>query len=349
MRKKRKPKLKNSIIDIELDDEFDNPDELITFGNGLDEINGNVYICKKILLESQTELFLNKTGVLNSITIPFNELRYGKESNEQIIARLSHLSYKRFFGIAVVNEENVCITILNRELLSKSIDFAVDNFIGDSFNIHYEFLKPKTHANFYPSRTQYDIFHSFIKQLYRKYKNGLLTIHSKDIEENIDKLFALLTCEYLGLFTVFRIYTDTAAPFEFIANIKLSELYLERIDQEIDSGVLIKQHLSDLDYDDDNAIISHKKLKCQLVPSTKEHYLCRAMFSVQKHELISWDIVYKHLVGFREDDNIPFSEISKHWRSIYDAMLRVNNKIKLTLNTDDNFLSRINRSIKRNF
>lgn len=95
-------------------------------------------------------------------------------------------------------------------------------------------------------------------------------------------------------------------------------------------------------YNDDEALIKINGRGVALPPYKNEHYLCRVMFKHPVGEFVSWDIIYREMTG------VEFPPPEK-WRTVYDTMGALNNRIKDVIKTDDEFFTWAEKTVKRNY
>ncbi len=105
----------------------------------------------------------------------------------------------------------------------------------------------------------------------------------------------------------------------------------------------------EIQYDDKEARILIGGTICQLPPYKNEHYLCGVMFKKKANQPIDWSVVYEKMSGDYEKHYGKASNKREHWRTVYDTMIRVNNRIKKELHTTDDLFSWQELTIKRNF
>lgn len=104
----------------------------------------------------------------------------------------------------------------------------------------------------------------------------------------------------------------------------------------------VKLSASEIKYDDDKATLSVSGQKCSIPPYKNEHYLCRAMYEHAIGEPIDWSLIYEKMNG-EEPKN------KEKWRTVYDAMQALNERIKEGINTDDDLFTWQEKAVKRNF
>ncbi|MCX6155337.1 MAG: hypothetical protein NT007_14380 [Candidatus Kapabacteria bacterium] len=107
-------------------------------------------------------------------------------------------------------------------------------------------------------------------------------------------------------------------------------------------------------YDDNAAVLYIGDQKCQLPPFKNEHYknehyLCRALFESNKHEMVDWDVVYEKITGYYEAYYGKPADIRNNWHMVYDTMKNINKRIKEAINTDDDLFTWQEKTIKRNY
>lgn len=102
-------------------------------------------------------------------------------------------------------------------------------------------------------------------------------------------------------------------------------------------------------YDDKEARIFIGDTTCQLPPFKNEHYLCRVMFKKKIYQPTDWSVVYEKMSGDYEKYYGKPPKTREHWRTVYDTMVRVNNRIKTNVYTSDDLFSWQELTIKRNF
>lgn len=103
-----------------------------------------------------------------------------------------------------------------------------------------------------------------------------------------------------------------------------------------------------IDYDDDKATLTIGEKNVSLPPYKNEHYLYRAMAEHKKDEAVDWSIIWEKMAGY---DTVPDKPEAKKedWHTVYDAMNALNNRIKETINTDDNLFTWKEKTIRRNY
>lgn len=327
-----------------LDDLLDNT---ILFGHSPDERNGNVYICKKMLLLSLNP-FDNRI-VFNDFLVSIDQIRYGKESDDLTIDRLTTLSKQKAFNYKIRPNDKVLITITNRDLIEYSVEDFIRGFISSPLNLHHRIYSRKPHANIFSTHMQKTILLSLISRLYKKHANATLTVCTKDIKEDIDKLLILLACESMGLYVITCIDKDEDCINEFVANIGLSDSLLEQLDLEIDSSSTEKQKISGMVYNNAKATITLRSRVCNLKIDSLQHRIYKALFKKPIGKLICWDEIWEQISNSSYTDDDFDKDLKKHRRSLYDAVRGLNNKAKDALNTKEDLLTWTNNSIKRNY
>lgn len=105
----------------------------------------------------------------------------------------------------------------------------------------------------------------------------------------------------------------------------------------------------EIKYDDKEARIVFDGTICQLPPYKNEHYLCGVMFKKKANQPVDWSVVYEKMSGNYEKHYGKTPKTREHWRTVYDTMIRVNNRIKKELNTTDDLFLWQELTIKRNF
>lgn len=137
---------------------------------------------------------------------------------------------------------------------------------------------------------------------------------------------------------------------------KFASTYQQRKDEKsaqpvLDSAQITVRSLKDkaILYDDKAACLRIDSTPCQLPPYKNEHYLCRVMFKKKANQPVDWSVVYEKMSGDYEKHYSKNYGKREHWRTVYDTMRRVNNRVKRELDTTDELFSWQELTIKRNF
>jgi len=123
----------------------------------------------------------------------------------------------------------------------------------------------------------------------------------------------------------------------------------ERFPQDSRLTTAISLKDKEIKYDDKEARILIGDITCQLPPYKNEHYLCEVMFKKKVNKPIDWSVVYEKMSGDYEKHYGKTPKTREHWRTVYDTMIRINDRIKKDLYTTDNLFSWQELTIKRNF
>jgi len=77
--------------------------------------------------------------------------------------------------------------------------------------------------------------------------------------------------------------------------------------------------------------------KCPLPSFKNEHFLCRAVFEHPINEAIDWSEIYERMTGYYETYYGKPPATRKNWRTVYDAMGALNNRVKDVFGIDKIF------------
>lgn len=106
---------------------------------------------------------------------------------------------------------------------------------------------------------------------------------------------------------------------------------------------------TEVKYDDDKATLEIGNKKCQIPPYKNEHYFYRAIDEHGANEPVDWSIIYEKMTGYYEIYYGKPQKTRENWRLVYDTMRALNKRIKRTINTDDNFFTWQEKTVKRNY
>lgn len=105
----------------------------------------------------------------------------------------------------------------------------------------------------------------------------------------------------------------------------------------------------EIKFDDDKSLIQIGKQNIPIPPYKNEHYFCRAIFEHAINEPIDWSIVYEKMTGFHEAYYGKPQKTEENWRIVYDTMRAINQRVKDTINTNDDLFTWQEKTIKRNY
>ena len=73
------------------------------------------------------------------------------------------------------------------------------------------------------------------------------------------------------------------------------------------------------------------------------------MFKKKANQPVDWSVVYEKMSGDYEKHYGKASNKREHWRTVYDTMIRINDRIKKEVHTSNDLFSWQELTIKRNF
>lgn len=134
----------------------------------------------------------------------------------------------------------------------------------------------------------------------------------------------------------------------YIKYIHRNSAYQQFIDKsKKEEGQEFKLGTHDIKFDEGEGSIEIGGKKCFLPPFKNEHYFCQIMFKQKVRKPVDWLEIYERMTG--NDENYQETLTREHWRSVYDTMIRINNRIKESFNTKDSLFTWQEKTVKRNF
>lgn len=185
-----------------------------------------------------------------------------------------------------------------------------------------------------------------------------------DIEE-IDLEWEYLSREAYEFFgKIEKIYINRGCPSfgipeelkQGLENIAKAKIAHKKYDKEAFEKLLtelqkskIKLSKQKIKFDDENATIEISNQKCALPPYKNEHYFCRAVFEHKANEPVDWSIIYEKITGYYQAYYGKPPASRRHWRLVYDTMRSLNERIKETVNTDEDLFVWQEKTVKRKY
>jgi len=199
------------------------------------------------------------------------------------------------------------------------------------------------------------------------WEDGSVGGQCRDFYAEIQELFVKLNKEPLPIQSFpnsAEIKTDTETLNEIVKTLKernkedekILEKSMEKFKGKIQEAISDKQREEEIKqidkkvtFDDEKATIEIGEQKCPLPPYKNEHYFCRAAFEHPVNEPVDWSIIYERMTGYYEAYYGKPPVIRRNWRSVYDTMRAVNERIKEVINTNDNLFTWQEKTLKRNY
>ena len=121
----------------------------------------------------------------------------------------------------------------------------------------------------------------------------------------------------------------------------------QKLNQTNQGGEIIKLADHDVIFNENESVILVGDRKCELPFSGNEFYLAKVLFSKQPRCPIDWSYVSKEMTGI--DPLESRKNQKKLKRSVYDAVLAINDRIKKNIGTTDDLFTFKAKTVTRNY
>ncbi len=99
--------------------------------------------------------------------------------------------------------------------------------------------------------------------------------------------------------------------------------------------------------EDKSSLVMNDK-ECQLPPFKNEYFFCVAAYQYPVGEVIDWSKIYETMTGYYAIHFGKPIEKRENWRSVYDTVIRLNERVENVLGIKNLFVWR-EKTIKRNY
>lgn len=182
------------------------------------------------------------------------------------------------------------------------------------------------------------------------------SMYFKGTPDIYQKIMSFLhSMEADGCFTIKKHAIEQFTAYFLLDNIDKNSLVNHFLKKNFFEQQNLGLKSENLTLDEAKFILKGRMGKVKLVPDTDEYYLCKVMLSYKVDKPEDWSVIFEKVKGSLSN-NLAESEkefnkkiMYKNKKSLSDTASRLNRKIRIAFQTDENFLSFTGKSIKRNY